>query len=136
MADVWRHTSVIGLLYNVYYDLAAAGPMITAEGRACARKMFAQLRPHWTTRYESTLAEPIEICFRRHCFMAIDLRFFQKKKKKKNMLKTIFTHVLHNWSTNFCRMVIFHTFFKLISLKWKLQIESENEQNLYGFQWG
>ena len=38
-------------------------------------------------------------------------------------------HVLHNWSTNICILVIFHTFFTLISLK--VQIESENEQNPY-----
>ena len=48
-------------------DLAAAGPIIAAEECACARNMFAQLRPHWTTHYESTHARPIEICFHRPC---------------------------------------------------------------------
>ena len=35
-----------------------------------------------------------------------------------------FTHVLHNRSTNFCILVIFHTFFTLISLKvFKLKVK-------------
>ena len=36
-------------------------------------------------------------------------------------------YISHYNTTNFCKLVIFHTLFTLISLK--VQIESENEQN-------
>ena len=59
-------------------------------------------------------------------FMVIELHWFKKKKKMKNMAKINeestfwdIMHVLHNWSTNFCILVIFHTFFTLILLKVK-----------------
>ena len=62
-------------------------------------------------------------------FMVIELRFFKKKKKNKmkNMGEMHFcdiTHILHHRSTNFCFMVIFHTFFTLIPWN-ELQIEIE-----------
>ena len=54
--------------------------------------------------------------------MVIEVHFFKKKKKKKNMdkmWKALFEilHILHHRSTNFFILVIFHTFFTLISLK-------------------
>ena len=40
------------------------------------------------------------------------------------------THILHHNTSNFCILVIFHTFFTLISLN-QPQIESENEEYPY-----
>ena len=53
-------------------------------------------------------------------FMVIEVRFFKKKKKKmkENMAK-LCTHVLHHQPTNFCILFIFHTFFTLIPFKVK-----------------
>ena len=42
------------------------------------------------------------------------------------------THVLHDRSTNFCVLVIFHTFITLIALKVKLKVKT-NEIFIYGF---
>ena len=71
-------------------------------------------------------------------FMVIELGFFRKKKmneKIDQMWKAILgKHVLHNRSTNFCILVIFHTFFTFISLKVKLKVKMKNIL-LYGFQW-
>ena len=84
----------------------------------------------WTTRVNYT-SIPQLVMIQFHLqrfvnFMVIELRWFKKKKEKKmenmdKMGKALFEilHVLYHKTTNFCILVIFHTFFTLISLKVK-----------------
>ena len=110
----------------------------------------------WTTRVNGKIIPlfPSTQWYSPHAkihFMVIELRWFKKKKKKKNkMLKTwtkfnveiIFSdimHILHHNTTNFCILFFFSHILHLDIIKSEINFKLKVKMNkilIYGFQWG